>query len=70
MVQNQIANKEIKVLVFNAQNSTPDVQGLVDRARAKGIPVVRITETLTPATATFQEWQTTQLKDLLTALGG
>ena len=69
-VLSQIANREVKVFVFNAQNSTPDIQGLVDHARAKGIPVVKITETLTPATATFQEWQTTQLKDLLTALGG
>ncbi|HSS62290.1 MAG TPA: metal ABC transporter permease [Candidatus Limnocylindrales bacterium] len=69
-VEKEISTKEIKVFVFNSQNSTPDTQGLVDRATAKGIPVVKITETLSPATATFQDWQTSQLKDLLQALGG
>ena len=69
-VEREIAGKEIRVLVFNAQNSTPDVQGLVDRAKANGIPLVRITETLVPATATFQDWQTQQLEALLQALGG
>ena len=69
-VDQQIASKQIKVFVFNSQNSTPDVQSLVDKARAKGIPVVQITETLSPAGATFQDWQTSQLKALLAALGG
>jgi zinc/manganese transport system substrate-binding protein len=69
-VLHQIETKEMKVFVFNSQNSTPEVQGLVDRARAQGIPVVQITETLAPAGATFQDWQTAQLKDLLRALGG
>jgi zinc/manganese transport system substrate-binding protein len=69
-VLNEIATKEIKVFVFNSQNSTPDVQSLVDKARANGIPIVTVTETLSPANLTFQAWQTGQLKNLLTALGG
>jgi len=69
-VENEIASREIKVLVFNSQNSTPDIQGLVEKAKEKGIPVVQITETLTPENATFQDWQTRQLADLLKALGG
>jgi zinc/manganese transport system substrate-binding protein len=69
-VDQQVASKQIKVFVFNSQNSTPDVQSLVGKARAKGIPVVQITETLSPAGATFQDWQTNQLKALLKALGG
>jgi zinc/manganese transport system substrate-binding protein len=69
-VINQIESKQLKVLVFNSQNSTPDIQGLVDRARAQGIPVTRITETMTPPTTTFQDWQSAQLRDLLQALGG
>ena len=69
-VQNEIASRSIKVFIFNSQNSTPDIQGLVDKATAQGIPVVKITETLAPATATFQDWQRAQLKDLLHALGG
>jgi len=65
----QIRKHRIAVLVFNGQNSTPDVQRLVDEARAARIPVVTITETLTPANATFQSWQTGQLRALAAALG-
>ena len=69
-IQRQIDEKQIRVFVFNSQNSTPEVQSLVDRATTQGIPVVRITETMEPAGATFQDWQTTQLTALLQALGG
>ncbi|HEX9560930.1 MAG TPA: zinc ABC transporter substrate-binding protein [Candidatus Dormibacteraeota bacterium] len=67
-MDSQIASKQIKVLVFNSQNSTPDVQALVDKARAKGIPVTSVTETLDPADLTFQDWQSKQLQALLDAL--
>jgi len=69
-VEIQIATRAIKVFAYNSQNSTPEIQGLVAKARAKAIPVVRLTETMPPAHATFQDWQTAQLKDLLQALGG
>lgn len=64
----QIGRRQITVLVFNRQNSTGDIQTLVGRARAESIPVVAITETLDPATATFQDWQAGQLDDLQGAL--
>jgi zinc/manganese transport system substrate-binding protein len=67
-IDRQIARKQIKVWVFNSQNSTPDVQRITDAARKKGIPVTTITETLTPASATFQAWQSRQLKALQAAL--
>jgi zinc/manganese transport system substrate-binding protein len=67
-IDRQIAKKQIKVWVFNSQNSTPDVARLTDAARKQGIPVTTITETLTPATATFQQWQVRQLKALVLAL--
>jgi zinc/manganese transport system substrate-binding protein len=69
-IQKEIDTKAIKVFVYNSQNSTPDVQSLVDRAHARGIPVTTVTETLVPAASTFQDWQTAQLKNLLAALGG
>ncbi len=69
-VESQIATRSIKVFVYNSQNSTPEVQGLVAKGRARGIPVMSVTETMVPARATFQDWQTAQLKDLLQALGG
>lgn len=67
-IDQQIATKALKVYVFNTQNSTPDVQAQVDAARKQGIPVSTVTETLAPAGATFQDWQTGQLQSLENAL--
>jgi zinc/manganese transport system substrate-binding protein len=64
----QIQNKQIKVYVYNSQNATPDVQAQVNQAKAAGIPVTTITETLTPAGAPFQDWQVAQLTALKRAL--
>jgi zinc/manganese transport system substrate-binding protein len=58
----------MKVYVFNSQNSTPDVQGQVDAARKQNIPVATVTETLSPANASFQDWQVAQLHGLEDAL--
>jgi zinc/manganese transport system substrate-binding protein len=63
-----IAGHEVSVYVYNSQNATPDIQRQLELARASGVPVVRITETLTPAGATFQAWQTAQLDALAVAL--
>jgi len=67
-VDKQIRNHQIEAYVFNSQNSTPDVQAQVSLAKREGIPVVAITETLTPASATFQDWQANQLQLLQAAL--
>ncbi|MFD7168862.1 metal ABC transporter solute-binding protein, Zn/Mn family [Streptomyces violascens] len=64
----QIQNKQIKVYVYNSQNSTPDVAAQVKAAKAAGIPVATVTETLTPAGASFQDWQVRQLTDIEKAL--
>ena len=64
----QIATGAVKVYVFNSQNSTPDVAAQVTDARQHGIPVSAVTETLTPATASFQDWQSAQLVTLQAAL--
>ena len=64
----QIKGRSIKAYVYNSQNATPDVQAQVDAARANGIPVTTITETLTPAGASFQDWQVAQLNALKQAL--
>jgi zinc/manganese transport system substrate-binding protein len=67
-VDQQIATKAIKVYVFNSQNSTPDVQAQVDAAKKQGIPVATVTETLSPANVSFEDWQCTQLSGLEDAL--
>jgi zinc/manganese transport system substrate-binding protein len=64
----QIDSHQIRLLVFNKQNSTPDVQSLVNRAKGKKIPVVSITETPDPGNLTFQDWQAGQLQQLDQAL--
>ena len=64
----QITDHRIKVWVYNSQNATPDVQRLNDEARTAGIPVATVTETLTPAGATFEAWQVRELEGLRNAL--
>ena len=64
----QITGKKIKVYVFNSQNSTPDVAAQVRAAKQEGIPVATVTETLSPAGASFQDWQSAQLQALEAAL--
>jgi zinc/manganese transport system substrate-binding protein len=67
-VQRQLSRRELAVWVSNPQNATPAVQRLDALARARGIPVVSATETLTPPGASFQRWQVRQLDDLERAL--
>jgi zinc/manganese transport system substrate-binding protein len=67
-IDNQIQNHLIKIYVYNSQNTTPDVQAQLDECRAAGIPTARITETLQPAGATYQAWQTAQLREIQAAL--
>ncbi|HEX3779492.1 MAG TPA: zinc ABC transporter substrate-binding protein [Pseudonocardiaceae bacterium] len=64
----QIRNKQIKIYVYNSQNSTPDVQAQVAEAKAAGIPVTTVTETLAPANVTFQAWQVKELQGIEQAL--
>jgi zinc/manganese transport system substrate-binding protein len=63
----QITGKQIDVFVFNSQNATPDVQTLVDAARANSVQVTTITET-TSENVAFQDWQSQQLQQLADAL--
>jgi zinc/manganese transport system substrate-binding protein len=47
-VDRQIRTRRIKVWIFNSQNASPDIQRLSQEARAEGIPIVPVSETLTP----------------------
>jgi len=67
-IDRQIAKRQIAVWILNSQNSTPDVARLTEAARKRHIPVTTITETLTPASASFQQWQVRQLLALEEAL--
>jgi zinc/manganese transport system substrate-binding protein len=67
-IDTQIKNRLIKVYVYNSQNATPDIQTQIAAAKAAGIPISTITETLTPPTDSWEQWQASQLKSLLAAL--
>jgi zinc/manganese transport system substrate-binding protein len=66
--ENQLSHHAVKVYVYNSQNATPDVAAQLAVARRAGVPVVAVTETLTPAGASFQQWQVNQLQALKSAL--
>jgi zinc/manganese transport system substrate-binding protein len=68
LIDQQITSKAIKVYVYNTQNSTPDIAAQVAEAKAEGIPVTTVTETLAPASDTFEQWQVAELQSLQTAL--
>ncbi len=67
-VDKQAEEGAIKVWVYNSQNATPDVQRVNQLARAAHIPITTITETLSPASATFEQWQDAELRSLMSAL--
>jgi zinc/manganese transport system substrate-binding protein len=67
-VDNQIRRRQVKVWVFNSQNVTPDVQRVNQIASQQHIPVATITETLSPASLNFEQWQVAELEGLQRAL--
>lgn len=67
-IDQQIEGKQIKVYVYNSQNSTPDIQAQVTLAKKEGIPVTTVTETLSPAGDSFQQWMVSELQGLQQAL--
>jgi zinc/manganese transport system substrate-binding protein len=67
-VDAQAQNRLIRVWVYNSQNATPDVQRVNQLARAAHIPITTITETLSPASDTFEQWQVAELQNLQRAL--
>jgi zinc/manganese transport system substrate-binding protein len=68
IVDAQAQRHLIKVWVFNSQNVTPDVERVNQLAAAAAIPVATVTETLSPASDSFQQWQVAELEGLLAAL--
>ncbi len=64
----QVTSHRVDLLLVNTQNQAPDVRTLVDAAHHGAVPTVALTETLVPATATFQAWQTRQLTVLARTL--
>jgi zinc/manganese transport system substrate-binding protein len=68
LFQDQVSHHQIKLLVYNTQTATPITDNLKQLAAQNNIPVVGISETIDPTTASFQDWQTKQLNSLQAAL--
>lgn len=68
-VRQQLASRQIRVLIYNSQAITPITTQLQDFARQNGVAVVAISETQ-PAGTTYQQWILEELKALQQALGG
>ena len=65
----QVSSKEAKVLVYNEQTSTAVTTNIKRLASKAGVPTVGVTETVVPATASYQQWLGDELRRLETALG-
>lgn len=63
-----LARRAVKVLLYNSQAVSPITARMRDAAKAAGVPVIGVTETL-PAHSTFQQWQLDQVRALARALG-
>jgi zinc/manganese transport system substrate-binding protein len=67
-VDSQVSSRQVKVWIFNSQNVTPDVQRVDELARTAHVPIATVTETLSPASYSFERWQAVQLERLASAL--
>jgi zinc/manganese transport system substrate-binding protein len=67
-VDTQAQQRLIKVWIYNSQNATPDVQRINAICRRQHIPVATVTETLSPASDNFEQWQVAELRGLAAAL--
>jgi zinc/manganese transport system substrate-binding protein len=66
--ENQVKGKKIKALIYNEQTASPITSRLQDEAKAAGIPIVPVTETM-PSAVNYQDWMLSQLTALDRALG-
>jgi zinc/manganese transport system substrate-binding protein len=64
-----VKTKAIKVLLYNAQVTSPATGAVKTLAQQSGVPIVGVTETLPSSDANFQAWQLRQVNELTSALG-
>lgn len=67
-LRNQISGRQIKVLVYSTQTVTQVTTDMKDLAAQNYIPSVGFSETLQPASSSFEDWQLKQLLTLEHAL--
>lgn len=68
-LQDILADRRTKVLIYNTQAVDPVTQAMLDVARSAGVPVVEFTETLPDGVTDYVVWQGAQIDALTAALG-
>ena len=68
--EDQVKSGQVKVLLFNLQTITPLTTSIKQMAADKNIPIVGMTETVSPPDAKFQDWMGAQVAALQNALAG
>ena len=63
-----IEQKQVAALVNNAQTENAGTKQVVDQAKAAGVPVAEVTETLPEGVTGYLEWMTKQVDSLVGAL--
>jgi len=59
--------KKVKALIYNSQTTGPQTEQALAAARANGIPVVPVSETL-PSGTDYVGWMNTNLKAIAVAV--
>jgi zinc/manganese transport system substrate-binding protein len=65
-----MTGRRARLLLYNAQVTSPATQTVRNLATANGVPVVGVAETIPAGASNFQAWQIAQARAILTALGG
>jgi zinc/manganese transport system substrate-binding protein len=66
--QNQIKDRQPKLLVYNVQTVTPLTTSIRAQAKAQAIPVIGVSETIQPPTLSFENWMSQEVSNLNQAL--
>jgi zinc/manganese transport system substrate-binding protein len=65
-----VSQHQVRVLIYNAQVTSPATEAVKSLAIAAAIPVVGMSETIPAGQPSFQAWQIEQAQSVLAALGG
>ncbi len=66
-IQNEVAHKQVKIVIYNEQTVTPITTNIQHEAQTQHIPLVPVWETMPPG-KTYQTWMMGQLTQLESAL--
>ncbi|HEV7471079.1 MAG TPA: zinc ABC transporter substrate-binding protein [Pseudonocardia sp.] len=65
-----VTGGDVKALVSNSQTESPTTTRVEDAAKAAGVPIVSVTETLPAGVDDYVAWQSSQIHALTAALNG